>query len=66
MTVPPTVLETLELGAGDAVMLSIESGNLVVTPQRRPRYKIAELLEHYDVNSDDAWDGLPPVGDEVI
>lgn len=66
MTVPPSVLETLELGAGDTVLLSVDDGKLVATPQRRPKYKLAELLETYDVDGDDPWDDMPPVGDEII
>ncbi|MCC6704062.1 MAG: antitoxin [Thermomicrobiales bacterium] len=44
LAVPPELLKILQLEAGDTVQLAIEEGRLVVAPQTRPRYTMAELL----------------------
>jgi antitoxin ChpS len=44
LAVPPALLDILRLRPGVKVGMAIESGRLVVKPQRRPRYTLAELL----------------------
>jgi antitoxin ChpS len=44
MTVPRKVLALVDLDAGSEVRLSVESGRLVVSPQGRPKYRLADLL----------------------
>ena len=40
LAVPPALLDALELRAGAKVGIAVESGRLVVEPQRRPRYTL--------------------------
>ena len=44
LAVPPALLDILRLRAGAKVGVAIESGRLVVAPQKRPRYTLDELL----------------------
>jgi antitoxin ChpS len=44
MAVPPALLEVLNLRAGTTVGMSVTGGRLVVEPQSRPHYTMAELL----------------------
>jgi antitoxin ChpS len=67
---PPALLDTVELAAGQRVAVSVEDGRIVVEPARRPRYTLAQLLARCDPaaprpEEDTAWHDLPPVGDEL-
>ena len=44
MTLPRKVLALVDLDAGSEVKLSVESGRLVVSPQGKPKYRLADLL----------------------
>jgi antitoxin ChpS len=44
LVVPPALLEALHLRAGEKVGLTVQSGRLVVEPQRRLRHTLDELL----------------------
>ena len=44
LAVPPALLDILHLQPGAKVGIAVESGRLVVEPQRRPRYTLDELL----------------------
>jgi antitoxin ChpS len=44
LAVPPALLDILRLRPGAKVGIAVESGRLVVAPQRRPRYTLDELL----------------------
>ncbi len=44
LTVPPALLDVLRLQPGAKVGIAIEDGRLVVEPQPRRRYTLAELL----------------------
>jgi len=44
LVVPPALLEILQLRPGAKVGLAVQSGRLVVEPQKRPRYTLDELL----------------------
>jgi antitoxin ChpS len=44
IAIPPPLLELLRLRAGSKVDVAIEKGRLIVEPQKRPRYTLAELL----------------------
>lgn len=44
LAVPPALLDVLRLGPGAKVGIAVESGRLVVEPQKRPRYTLNELL----------------------
>lgn len=43
LAVPPALLDALHLAAGAKVGLAVDNGRLVVEPQPRPRYTLAEL-----------------------
>jgi antitoxin ChpS len=46
--VPPALLDILRLGPGARVGIAIESGRLVVAPQKRPRYTLDQLIAQCD------------------
>ena len=48
MVLPPAILDMLHLQAGATVGVSVEGGRLVVEPNPRPRYTLAELLAQCD------------------
>ena len=57
LAVPPVLLDVLQLSAGAQVGLEIDDGRLVVAPQARPRYTLADLLAASDYGA--AWGRLP-------
>jgi antitoxin ChpS len=71
LTVPPALLDLLQLRPGATVGISVEQGRLVVEPHRRRRYTLEELLAQCDASADPSeedrqWAGSPPVGRELI
>lgn len=69
LSVPPALLQQLHLETGSTVNLSIENNQLVVKPQTKPSYTLAELLEESDyaqIETDDEWVGLTAVGNELL
>ena len=72
MTVPRKVLALVDLDAGAEVKLSVESGRLVVSPQGRPKYRLADLLRASRgkklrlAAEDRRWLSDGPVGKELI
>ena len=44
LAVPPALLELLGLKPGARVGIAVERGQLVVKPEKRPRYKLDDLL----------------------
>ena len=71
LAVPPTLFALLRLRPGASVGLSVESGRLVVEPQKRPHYTLKELLAQCDSKSpvtreEHEWLESKPVGGEFI
>ena len=73
MTVPRKVLALVDLDAGAEVKLSVENGRLVVSPQGRPKYRLADLLRASRAikrprltAEDRRWLNDAPVGKESI
>jgi antitoxin ChpS len=71
LAVPPALLDILHLQPGATVGIAVESGRLVVEPQQRPRYTLAELLAQCDPKAPRAkqekeWLDGKPVGGELI
>lgn len=71
LAVPPALLELLNLRAGAIVGVAIEDGRLVIEPNAKPRYTLAELLAASDYSQpqpdgDREWIDAPAVGDELI
>ena len=51
VAIPPALLEQLGLKADARVTVSIESDQLVIRPQTRPRYSLAELMAQCDLKA---------------
>lgn len=71
MAVPPAFLDLLHLRAGATVGMAVDGGRLVVEPNPRPRYTLAELLAASDYSQPQPpeqreWVDAPAVGREVI
>ena len=71
LAVPRAILEILHLRAGATVGVSIDRGRLVVEPQPRRRYTLAELLAASDYSQpqppeEREWVDAPAVGRELI
>jgi len=71
LVIPPAFLDQLLLQAGSAVGISISDGQLVVHPQPKPRYTLAELLAASDYSQpqpaeEREWVDTPAVGGELI
>jgi antitoxin ChpS len=71
LAVPPALLDVLRLGAGATVGLVVDNGRLVVEPQARPHYTMAELLAASDYAQkqppeEREWVDAPAVGGELI
>ncbi len=70
LAVPPAILEILGLKAGSTVGVFLSGGRLVVEPQPRPRYTLAELLAASDYSKpqppeEREWVDAPTVGREL-
>ncbi|PIO98185.1 Antitoxin PemI [uncultured Pleomorphomonas sp.] len=71
LAVPPALLDVLQLAAGSKVGLVVDNGRLVVEPQARPRYTMAELLAASDYSEpqppeEREWVDTPAVGKEPL
>lgn len=71
LAVPPAILDLLHLSAGARVGLAVDGGRLVVEPQTRPRYTLAELLAVSDYSQpqppeEREWVDAPAVGGELL
>ncbi|MFZ0630332.1 MAG: hypothetical protein WA374_02725 [Acidobacteriaceae bacterium] len=71
LTVPPVMLELLQLHAGAHVGVSVEKGRLIVEPAARPRYTLSDLLAESKFpkrrsRADRAWLEDSPAGGELL
>jgi antitoxin ChpS len=71
LTVPPALLDLLDLQAGASVGLAVEAGRLVVQPAPRKRYRLDALLAQCDAsaeisNDDRAWLDDSTTGTELL
>ena len=71
LALPPALLDLLQLKVGATVSVEVADGRLVVDPQPKPRYTLAELLALSDfsqpqMEEDREWVDAPPVGGELI
>jgi len=71
LAVPPALLDILRLQPGAKVGIAVQSGRLVVEPQRRPRYTLSELLAQCNAKAPRSkqerdWLNGKPVGGELI
>ena len=71
LAVPPALLDVLHLHVGAKVGLAIQSGRLVVEPQQKRRYNLAELLAKWDPKAPRSkeeceWLDGKPSGEELL
>ena len=76
LAVPPALLDILRLQPGAKVGIAVESGRLIVQPQKRPRYTLDQLLAQCNpqvrrknarrTKSEQEWLDSKPVGRELI
>jgi len=71
LSLPPALLDLLQLKVGATVSVEVANGRLVVDPQPKPRYTLEELLALSDFSQplteeDRVWLDAPPVGGEFI
>ena len=71
LAVPPALLDVLRLRSGAKVGIAVESGRLVVEPQHRPRYTLAELLAQCNpkaarTKEEREWLDSNPAGAELL
>ena len=71
LTVPPALLEMLDLRPGAEVGITVERGHLLVKPFRRPRYTLDQLLAKCDTRAtrprkNREWVTGGPVGRELL
>lgn len=71
LAIAPSLLDLLNLSAGAKVVLAVENGALIVAPQARPRYSMAELLAASDYSQSQPaeereWVDAPSMGNELL
>ncbi len=71
LAVPPALLDILRLKSGAKVGLAVRSGRLIVEPQPKPRYTLAELLAQCNPKAprskhEREWLEGGPVGGELL
>jgi len=72
MVVPKKILSLVDLTGGSEVLVSVENDRLVVTPKRKPRYTLAQLLSRCRRSDfkarpkDRQWLETGPVGREAL
>ena len=71
MSVPPALLDLLQLQAGATVGIALDQGRLVIDPRPRRRYRLDELLAQCDPSAeptqqDQEWLDAKAVGSELI
>lgn len=71
MAVPPALLDLLHLQVGATVGMAVDGDRLVIEPNPRPRYTLAELLAASDYPEQQPpeqreWVDSPPVGNEPL
>ncbi len=68
--IPAALLRELNLNVGDQLDAQAVDGVLILTPSRKPKYTLAELLAQCDPSApmpDEMtdWDRMNPMGNEI-
>ena len=50
MTLPKKILALMDLHSGSKVSIDVEDGKLIIQPQSKPRYKLADLMAQCDLS----------------
>lgn len=71
LALPPALLDLLDLRPGAKVGLKVQKGRLVIEPEPRPRYTLAELLAQCNPRArrgkeERQWLDDKPAGGELI
>jgi antitoxin ChpS len=72
LSIPPVILEMLDLQIGETVSVHVNSGCLIIEPRKRPHYSLSELLAASDYattqqpSSEREWVDAQAVGKELI
>ena len=71
LAVPPALLDMMGMRPGAKVGIAVESGRLIIEPQKRPRYTLQELLAQCDpkaarTSEEREWLEGKPLGGELI
>ncbi|ABI73836.1 AbrB/MazE/SpoVT family DNA-binding domain-containing protein [Shewanella frigidimarina] len=69
LTIPSTILEELNLNVGATVRLTIDNGQLILSP--KPKYSLEELIAKCDASAPispevQEWLDAPAVGKELF
>ena len=51
VAIPPALLKQLGLGADSRVSVTVERDRLVIRPEARPRYSLAQLMSQCDLTA---------------
>lgn len=67
MAIPKRILELVQLQAGSRVDIDVQQGQLIVSPQRKKRYTLSELLAQCNSSlplrdEEHEWLDVPAVG----
>ncbi|MEE4376732.1 MAG: AbrB/MazE/SpoVT family DNA-binding domain-containing protein [Candidatus Competibacteraceae bacterium] len=69
LTLPRKLLEVTRLVVGSQVEIEVDGDRLVLSPLKKPKYRLDDLLaqcEDDTFNLDDEWLDAPAVGDEAL
>lgn len=68
---PAMLLEQIGAAIGSTLDVSVTKDGVLLKPERRPSYKLSDLLAQCEASQpmpDDlaAWDGIQPIGNEQV
>ena len=70
VALPRALLDQLQIGASSTVGISVEGDRILLKPERRPRYSLAELIDSCDesvpASPDEDWTSGAPAGRELL
>ena len=70
VALPPAILKQLDIAAQSTVAIAVSGSDILLRPQRRPRYSLAELLANCDQDAawqlDEDWTSGAPEGRELL
>ena len=69
IALPPALLAVAEMDIDSEVAMTVEGGRIIIEPEKKRRYTLAELLDQCDWNAPEAdreWVDAPAVGRELL
>jgi antitoxin ChpS len=69
MAIPKRILDLVHLQSGSKVNIDVQDGKLVIEPEKKPRYTLAELMAQCALSQpisgeEKEWLEIPAVGEE--